>query len=152
LRSHCDDSSALGLIVSRDRGDAQRRILIMSAARAAHEFCRCAVSGAIIGGAAVQLWALPWLQSWGTTGGIGAAAIIGAPVVVGPDIKRKIASGIEPILPLIDIGSGIFTMKVRRPRQGQCLNLARNGRQPDSGVSAVEGRAEVAIASPDCRA
>jgi hypothetical protein len=27
--------------------------------------------------------------------------------LLGPDIKRKIASGIEPILPLIDIGRGI---------------------------------------------
>ena len=31
----------------------------------------------------------------------------------------------EPILPLIDIGPGIFTMKLGRPRQGQGLSLAR---------------------------
>jgi len=33
--------------------------------------------------------------------------------LLGPDIKRKITSGIQPILPPIDIGRGISTTEVR---------------------------------------
>jgi hypothetical protein len=92
------------------------------------------------------------VQSWGATGCIGAAIIIGTPVVLGPDIKRKIASGIEPIWPLIDIGPGIFTMKVRRPRQGQCLSLGTKRTCPAALTkAAIGGKADVAAAHPEVR-
>jgi hypothetical protein len=35
--------------------------------------------------------------------------------LLGPDVKRQIASGIERILPLIGIGRGISTTEVHRP-------------------------------------
>jgi len=72
---------------------------------------RGAVSGAIIGGA---VGGRRGAAVGAATGAIvGATAALARPLLLapwsllGPDIKRKITSGSEPILPLIDIGRGI---------------------------------------------